>query len=301
MEQQPQTIRVGVLPAMLGMEGDTPIVVEIPANTPPEQIRTVALAQVAANQPKEVSLGQNQLGFQAGPKQLAVTLPPVSGDVASAIGNAVPQMVGLAASFHPAARSAKMAFGIPAATEMTRQVVSGEGLDPVSAAGQGSLGFMAHGLGQVGSALARGGMNTVRRALNLGNSPFAYNEAAEQMLPKLAVREGSSMTKAGVETARRRAAETGAGGLEDLAEVLEKGRYDAANASSLSGGGLMTMITRFLDNPRQLKIGQALTKAGDVDPTAHQGGDIIARILALLAAGARDPVVEEPQPTRRRQ
>lgn len=299
MEQQSQArmIRVGIVPAMLGMEGDTPIVVEIPSTTPPEQIQEVAMAQARASKPQSVTLGQNQLGLSAGSNQMGITLPPMSGGDASAALKAFPQAVGLGASFHPAARTAKMAFSIPFATEMGTQMLSGDELDPVSAAGQGSLGFLSHGIGQGMSKVARGGVSTVRRALNL-RPPFD-NRTSEIVLPDKAISEGASMTMKGVDTVRRKAHQTGQGSLEDLAEVLESARHDAAVSPNIQGVGLVGLLSHLINPPRQLKVGQAMAKAGNVDPQAHQGGDIIARLVSMIAAGMRG-VESEPQ-TKRRQ
>lgn len=229
-------------------------------------------------------------------------LPPMPEPAATDALKMFPQLAGLIAQFTPVGRTGYTgAMAVPAGIELIRQLASGEKADATKAATQGAMGAVAKFGGNTVQRVGKGGMDMIRRSLNLGDTPFAYNEVAEQVLPNLALKEGASMTKAGVETARKRAAATGSGSLQDLSEVLEKGRYDAANSPTLSGGGLMTLITRMLDNPRQLKIGQQMTEPfglASTEKTIAPGVEgAIRALMALLSGQQGTPDTE----TRRRQ
>lgn len=234
-------------------------------------------------------------------QSVGFNLPPVPEDAAADILKAFPQVAGFLAQLLPAGKGIGMAasVGIPAMTEVVRQMLSGEETDLSQAATQGAAGGFARVGGNALRLAGKGGKSLIKRSLNLGNTPFAYNEVAETVIPKLALSERASMTTKGVETARRRAAQTGAGGLEDLAEVLAKGRYDAENAPALSGGGLMTLITRFLDNPKQLAIGKQMASPlglMNTDTTGAQGIEGIIRSLMALISSQRG----DSETTRRR-
>lgn len=234
-------------------------------------------------------------------QSVGINLPPMDEQSVMDIAKTLPQLAGLVAQFTPVGRTGYTgAMAVPAGIELIRQLASGEEPDATKAATQGAMGAVAKFGGNTIRRIGQSGMDIVRRSLNLGSGPFAYNEVAEQMLPKLAVQEGASMTKAGVETARKRAADTGLGGLQDLADTLEKGRYDAANSPTLSGGGLMSILTHFLDNPKQLKIGQQMTEplglASTENTIAPSVEATIRSLMALLSSRQGTPETRRREP-----
>jgi hypothetical protein len=247
------------------------------------KVGKIGITNPAADPMADPFSQHDKVGFQ---------MPPLEHEDAARILKAFPQMAALVAQFTAPGRVGMGAsVGIPAMIELVRQASSGEPLDATEAATQGAFGGASRLGGNVLRAVGKGGQNLVRRSLNLGKSPFAYNEVAEQMLPQMALDEGASMTKAGVDTVRKKAAATGLGGMQDLADVLEKGRYDAENAPALSGGGLMTLITRFLDNPRQLKIGQQMAQPlgiANTEKTIAPGVEGLMRSIAAWLSSQMD-------------
>lgn len=293
MPQEQTTIRVGVPPSMLGQQGDTPIVVEIPSDTPPDQMRDAAMR---AGVLKINSGGGQSVGFE---------LPPsMAGGDASAILKAFPQIAGLVASFLPGARSAKMAFGVPAGAEVATQMVTGQELDPMSAIGQGTLGVVGHVVGATGRKIARGGENTVRRALNL-RAPFD-TRGAEFVIPKAAIHERASMTIPGVDAIKDKAARTGSRSLESLGEVLERARSESAHSPYIQEGiGTVGLLSHLVDPPKQLKIGEAMAAPfGVPGENIAQGSEGLLRTILAYLASLRGGVASEAPveaPTRRRQ
>lgn len=233
-------------------------------------------------------------------QSVGVSLPPIDEQSAADILKAFPQIAGFLANLVPAGKGA-MATSIaaPAAVELVRQAFEGEDADMSKAATQGAMGGVARLGGGVFRAIGSGGKDMVKRSLNLGSTPFAYNETAEEMLPALALKERASMTKAGVDTVRKKAQNTGLGGLEDLTEVLSKGRFDAENAPLLSGGGIMSTIASWLNNPKQLKLGQAVAQPfGIVDTEKTVAPSVEAILRAVMASLSANQGQAE---TRRRQ
>ncbi len=191
---------------------------------------------------------------------------------------AIPQLAGLLASFHPALRTAKGAMAVPAVVEAITEMLQGKGiseLDPTAIGGQALTGLAGHGVGATLGAVGRGGEGIVRRSMNI-REPFD-TRAGEAMLPKLAIREKATMTIPGVDKIADKAKATGAGGLEDLAAVLERARKESALGPNVGGGGLMAMISDIISRPRQMAIGSAMASPFGVGtekvlaPTAETG------------------------------
>ena len=79
MEQAQDMIRVGVVPSMIGAEGDAPIVVSVPRNTSPDQFEAVALAEARkVSQPQRGTLAvTNPMNRD---QSVGFNLPPVAGE-----------------------------------------------------------------------------------------------------------------------------------------------------------------------------------------------------------------------------
>jgi hypothetical protein len=297
-QQTQQMLRVGILPAMIGQEGDTPIVVEIPRNTPPDKIRELALAQAQASTPNTVKLGAgtgaNQFGVSMGDKFAGVTLPVGDGQAERDFLESIPQLAGLAAQFTPMGKAGYLAAGgVPAFIEMARQLLSGEEIDPVQGAMQGAGGMMAHGVGNVIKGFGDTGEGLVRRSLNI-REPFK-TRAAEEVLPRAAIREKAKMTIPGVDKVRDRAAATGLGSLDDLAEVMERTRLDSSLGPVGGGGGIMAALRDLISNPRQMAVGSAMASPFGVDtaktiaPTAEAG---LRTLMAWISSLTDNPEAE---------
>lgn len=300
MPEPQATIRVGILPSMIGQEGTTPIVVEIPRDTPQEQIQEVAIQALS-----ERALGQSQqaqddqtvkLGIGSGDNFSGIELPREGVEGANAdILKAMPQIAGLIAQFTPVGKGMRASIGVPGVAELIRQVLEGEGLDLGKAGIQGAMGGAARTFGAGIEKVGRAGKGVVRRALNLpgvGEDGAAAAYDRLERLPAAAVRERASMTQSGAQRIRDKAGATPAPDanlhpavrnyrngndvvtppgtteeqtLRELADVLDKGTVDAAREGNLPGGGPFTILQRFINRPKQMAVGRAMANPFGVD------------------------------------
>src|SRR3990167_3477906 len=214
---------------------------------------------------------------------------------------AFPQLAGIIASFTPVGRTYKGAAAVPAIVESVMQAIRGEGFDPGAVMSQGAMGVAGKGVGAGITRVGNAGTGMVRRALGLSGD--FKNRAAEEMLPKLAIRENAKMTIPGVDKIASKAQATGAGGLEDLASVLEEARINASTSPNFNSGGLLSMITHLVDPPKQLAIGKAMAEplgvntANTIAPTAETA---FRALLAYLSSQLSGETPERPSGPRRR-
>jgi len=240
---------------------------------------------------------QAQLGFTGPGGQFAGLSMDAGalGDVNAKVYEALPQIAGLIAQFIPALRGAKASFMIPAVVDAIEQKLQGEDFDLESALGHGALGLGAHGVGAGVGAVGNMGKSLVTKALDLPGAGFA-NRTAEELLPKLAIREGAEMTIPGVDKVAGKAAATGSGGLQDLADALEHARMKSSLGPLGGGGGIMAAVRDIFSPPRQLAAGQAMAEpfgvstAETIAPTAEAG---VRALMAWLSS-------QVPQQTQRR-
>lgn len=292
MAQQDQSVlRVGIVPAMIGQEGTDPIVVEIPRNTPPDQIRELALAQARASVP-----ATRRLGMTGGGNQFAgVELPSDAfGDTLAQVLRASPEMAGLLTQIIPQLRGLKgigavaTDMAIPAATELGRQFLSGEPLSGTEAATHGALGVGAGVIGSGLKAAASGGHNLIRKSLNLKGGPFAYDEVAESEIPRRLLKERAEMTIPGVAKLEEKVDATGDPWLAQATQALKKARYDTDNAPVGGSGGILAALRDFLDPRRQMALGQKLAEPFGVKGEYFaEGAEGLTRLLTALAASLR--------------
>lgn len=256
---------------------------------------------------------RTRIGIESPMGSVGLNLPSAPDDPSESrmgeqLAAAFPQLAGIVASFTPQGRGIKAAAGVPAVLDAVIQaVMNGVGnVDPVQSAAQGAMGVAGKWTGDTVRGVGNAGENMVRRSLNLSGD--LKNEVAEEVLPKLALRENARMTKEGVQRIRDKAEATGAGGLEDLAEAMGKARLDAATAPSRITLWPNELVANFVRQaPREMAIGRTLAKPLGVGtreviaPTAETG---MRAILALLAsqmgAGGEEPAMETSRGPRRR-
>lgn len=188
-----------------------------------------------------------------------VSLPPMAGGDAQRVFDAAPQMAGLVAQLHPALRGAKASMAIPAVVDVITKKLQGENPDLEGAVIEALGGLFGHGVGKAVTGVGDLGTSLVRRSMNLAGTPFA-NRTGETMLPKLAIENGAQMTRDGVDAIAAKAKATGLGGLDDLAEVLERARLGASLGPVGGGGGIMAAVRDMFSPPRQMAAGQALAQ-----------------------------------------
>ena len=295
MEQAQDIIRVGVVPSMIGAEGDAPIVVSVPRNTSPDQFEAVALAEARkVSQPQRGTLAvTNPMNRD---QSVGFNLPPVEGEDASDMLKAFPQLAGLIAQFTPASRMGFTgAAGVPAAVEMLRQVFSGEDIDPMDIGMQGLMGVTGHGVGRALSGIEKAGGDKIVKSLGL---PADTPDAAIDMHRNLARREGARITREGEDAIRAKAQRTGLGGLDELADSMSAARRADEVAPSRTTFWPNEAAANFLRRPhRQMAVGQAMSKAG---PLAKPSEAVLRALMALASAmGADEGEAEPPLETSR--
>ena len=299
MEQAQDMIRVGVVPSMIGAEGDAPIVVSVPRNTSPDQFESVALAEARkVSQPQRGTLAvTNPMNRD---QSVGFNLPPVAGEDATDILKAFPQLAGLIAQFTPASRMGFTgAAGVPAAVEMLRQIFSGEDIDLIDAGEQGLMGVAGHGVGRALSGIEKAGGDKIVKSLGL---PADTPDAAIDMHRNLARREGARITREGEDAIRAKAQRTGLGGLDELADSMSAARRADEVAPSRTTFWPNEAAANFLRRPhRQMAVGQAMSKAG---PLAKPSEAVLRALMALASAmgaeGEAEPPLETSRGPRRR-
>lgn len=238
------------------------------------------------------------LGISGGPGQsVGVSLPPMAGEDASQMFDALPQIAGLIGQLVPQLRGAKASFMIPAVTDAIMQKLGGQDVDLEAAFGEGALGLGAHGVGRGIGAVGDLGTTLVKKSLNLAGGPFA-NRVGEEMLPRLAIREGAEMTREGVDRIAAKANATGHGGLGDLAEALERARLGDSLSPVGGGGGIVSAIRDLFSPPRQLAAGQALAEPFGASTSTQIAPAAEAAVRAFMAW--LSSAVPNQQPTQRR-
>jgi len=263
--QAQDTIRVGVVPSMIGVDGTEPIVVELPRSTHPDQVSGLAI-ELARKQHATENDPARRIGFSVGDKFAGVELPPGSGEAGADILRGIPQVAGMLAALVPQGRGLKAATAIPAIIDAVMQAVTKGPLnvDPMQSATQGAIGAGARMVGKGAEWAGDLGDSKILRSLRL--NPSETTDASITMLPKLAKEEGARLTKASEGAIRRKAQQTGAGGLEELADAMGKSRRGEAVAPSRDSGWLNEIVMNFLRRPhRQMAMGQALSNPFGVD------------------------------------
>lgn len=236
-------------------------------------------------------------------------LPPVPKEGAEQILDAFPQIAGLIAQFTPLGKGYKGAAGVPAVIDAIMQALESGGdltkINPLEIGMHAAGGVVGKGAGDVIGGVGRMGEEKILRSLNLSGK--LKNESAEEMLPKLAMREKAQITKPGVQAIRDKAAATGSGGLEELGEAMGKSRLDAATAKTKTTFWPNELLSNFLNQPaRQMAAGQAMAQPFGVNTaeTLAPGGEagvraLLAYIASQLGGGAQPPVEAPSGPQRR--
>lgn len=224
-------------------------------------------------------------------QRVGVDLPPLSETDATAMLKAIPQAGGfIAQTMIPAGKAGYAAsVGVPMGIEMLRQLASGEDANVGEAALQGVMGGTARVGGNLLRAAGRGGMNTVRKALNI-RAPF-QNRVAEQVLPELAVAEKAKMTIPGVDDLASRSVtidpstgiKTTDKAMKALSEVLERARMDNSLSPNKRSGGVFSMIRDMIDPPKELAIGSAAAQPFGVNTEKAIAPSVETAIRALMA------------------
>ena len=251
-----------------------------------------------------VGAGGNFAGLQM-PQSMEQGVPGSGGP--EDILRAFPQLAGIIAQFTPVGKAGYAAnAAVPAVADIVMRAIRGEPFDVESAVTNGAMGMAGKATGNLIGGAGRGGEGIVRRSLNLKSGPFAYNEVAEDMIPKRLITEKAKMTKPGVAAMEAKAQATGSGGMADAAEALKKARYDADNAPNMGGGGIMAMISDLIGPPRQMEIGSAINKPFGIStekaiaPAAETGLRALMALIASQMSGMRDDVPEQANGPRRR-
>ncbi len=255
----------------------------------------------------KLSQPRTKLGISGPNGQFAgIDLPAEGVSEANAdILKALPQIAGLMAQFTPVGRAGmKGAAFVPMAVDAIQQLIHGDGFDPMRSAQEGLEGMVGHGTGKMISGIGKAGTGVVRRSL--GISGDYANRTAEELLPKLAIKEGASMTKEGVDRIAAKADQTGLGLMDDLAHVLENARMNDSLGKNFQGGGVMSAIMHLISPPKQLKIGQAMAApfGADTEKTLAPAGEaglrsLMAYLESLVGGSTPEPPTEAPGPQRR--
>ena len=242
-------------------------------------------------------------------QQVGFDLPPVAGEDASAMLQAFPQIAGILAQFTPPGRSMAGAVGIPAVIDMIIQAVTkgvGE-VDPMQTAVQGAFGGMGRTGGNAMRWLGDAGEEKILKALNLTGD--FVNDTSIKVLPKLAIREGAQLTEPGVKKVADKAARTGLGGLEELADAMGQARRRDLVAPARTTFWPNEMAANWLRKaPRQMAMGQRMVApipgVGSREVLAPTTEASIKALMALVAgqigAGDEEPPLETSRGPRRR-
>jgi hypothetical protein len=263
--------------------------------------QTVQDAIATAPQTREAA-GVGTLGFEAGDEQFGLSLPPVPKGDAEQMLDAIPQLAGLLAQFSPLGKTYKGAAGVPAFVDMVMQLMQGGGdvsqIDPTQTALHAAGGVGGKAVGDVIGGVGQMGKDKILRSLNLSGD--LKNEAAEEMLPRLAMRERAQMTKPGIQAIRDKAAATGAGGLEDLADAMGKSRLDAATAKTKTTFWPNELLSNFLNQPaRQMALGQSMAQPFGVNTSetlAPVGEASVRAFMAWIASQLGESQAAPPAP-----
>lgn len=277
-------------------------------NIAPDRLLTVEEVNAASKGNLSIKGGDGQsVGFQMPPSM------PTGGEGsggAEDILNTFPQLAGLIAQFLPAGKAVgatyKGAMATPAIVDMLMQAIRGEGsiadrvsnIDPIQSAAHAVGGGLAKGVGEVIGGVGKMGEKFVRKSLNLAGTPYA-NRAGEEMLPKLALDTKATMTREGVDAVADKAKQTGLGGLEELADALERARLGNSLGPVGGGGGIMSVVRDLFSPPRQMAAGQAMARPFGVDtaetlaPTGEAG---VRAFLAWIASQLGDGENAAPAP-----
>lgn len=240
--------------------------------------------QAIASAPRGGTLSvENPMNRQ---QSVGVSLPPLDPTSAEHIINAIPQAAGMAAQLTPAGRTMTGAVGIPALIEAAIEMVRDGTINPLDVAGQGVLGGVGKGAGNAVEGLGKMGFEKVLKALDLPGVGLD-SMTGIKVLPEAAIREGAKMTEAGVNAAKARAAQTGSGLLDELAQALESAYLKAKTAPSrMTFWPQEALANFFRTGPRQLKMGQQLAKARGMGPSA----EAITRALETYQQGTTENV-----------
>lgn len=240
--------------------------------------------QAIASAPRGGTLSvENPMNRQ---QSVGVSLPPVDPTDAEHIINAIPQAAGMAAQFTPVGKGMTGAMAVPALIEAAIEMVRDGKLNPLDIAGQATLGAVGKGAGNAVEGVGKMGVEKVLKALDLPGVGLD-NMNSIKILPKIAIQEGAKMTEAGVNAAKSRAAATGSGVLDELAQALESAYLKAKTAPArMTFWPQEALANFFRTGPRQLKMGQMMSQAQGAGPSA----EAITRALETYQQGTTENV-----------
>ena len=229
-----------------------------------------------------------------------------AGSVGADMLRAAPQVAGMIGQFTPAGKTYKGAMAVPALVDMVMQMIEQGTLnpldvDPVRAGAQGLAGGFGKSVGgAIGKALPAG-KSLIRRSLDVPEE--MQNRAAEEMLPNLVIKEGAKLTREGVDAIANKATQTGAGGLQDLAEVMERARLRGEFAPPRMTLWPQEAAANIARKPaRTMAMGKTLAGVGRMAPGAELSTRALMALLASQAdAGAEPPMETSRGPVRRSQ
>lgn len=231
-----------------------------------------------------------------------------AGKVGSEMLLAAPQIAGMVAQFFPMGKAVgktyRGAMAVPALVDAVMQMIEQGTLNPldvnpVQAAVQGMAGGFGKSVGgAIGKALPAG-KSLIRRSLDVPEE--MQNRAAEEMLPNLVIKEGAKLTREGVDAVANKAAQTGAGGLQDLAEVMERARLKGEFAPPRMTLWPQEAVANIARKPaRTMGIGKTLARVGKTAPGAELSTRALMALLASQADAGAEPPMETSRGPRRR-
>lgn len=314
MSQQ-DTIRVGVVPSMIGAEGVDPIVVEVPRNTSPNEIQALALSlakqQHTAERDPARSVG---LSMPTG-DSLGLQLPAGAMESAApSIVDASGQLAGLVAGMYPAGRGLKAATAIPMLVDAVMQAVTKgpSNIDIMQSAEHGAFGGGARIVGKGAELTGKVGEGKVLRAFGLEGAD--KTKVLADNLPRIAIREGAEMSDEGIAALRQNARKTLPSGVKTtdkgmtkLADVMDKQLLTSRTSPNRMTPWIPEAASKFAGRaPRQLKMGRRMAAPFGVDMQSEIAPNLeqLLRLLAAqhMAGGPDEPSMETSRgPVRRSQ
>lgn len=197
----PSAFNVQVPGELIDAPGAGLITVQVPGDTPPDQMRDVAMRmakeQASGNSLAVQSGGGDQFGFQM--PDIEATDP--MRDMWEGAVKAIPQLAAFTAQMFPQGRALGMAtsIGAPMAAQAATNLIEGKpvGDDVV---GEGALGGALQMPTVIGRGLASAGEGIMRRNL-LSQTPVdQITDRMRDVLPKKALQHRAAATREGVDT-----------------------------------------------------------------------------------------------------
>ena len=241
------------------------------------------------------------VGFDLGSKAAA-------GKVGSEAMRASGQIAGMLAQFLPQGKalgaSYKGAMTVPTLVDLVMQMIEKETLnplevDPVRSGVNAAAGGFSKAVGNTIARAKPAGESFIRKSLAVPDD--MQNRAAETMLPKLVLQENAKMTREGVDAIADKAARTSAGGMQDLAEVMErarlKGEFEPLRLTLWPQEAGTNLARR---PPRTMGLGKKLARVGQAAPAAELSTRALMALLASQGGAGDEPPMETSRGPRRR-